>query len=367
MGTILLLNAPAARHAERLRRLLTTEWTVETAREDDLPEARSDALRRADVLVSARFDGHLPVGPSLRLIQSHAAGFDRVDLAAIPPGCAFCNVYEHESAVAEYVVAAMLEWRIGLRRLDAGLRQGDWRGGVTMPGHMHRELRGATLGIVGFGRIGREVARLATAFGMRVLATTRSGAGADETPPPHAEVLAAGEPRSTHRRPASLEAPPRGAPQDEEVGGVGRYPMDRLDDLLTASDFVLLACALNEETRGLIDEARLRRMRPDGVLINVARGAVVDEAALYEALRERRIGGAVVDTWYRYPSAADPSPLPSELPFHTLDNLVMTPHASSWTGEIVARRWAFIAQNIDRLARGEPLRNVVRAAGLSPA
>ena len=100
-------------------------------------------------------------------------------------------------------------------------------------------------------------------------------------------------------------------------------------------------------------------MKPGAVLINVARGALIDEQALFEALRERRIGGAALDTWYRYPSPEEPAVRPAERPFHELDNVVMTPHCSGWTEGLMARRFALIGDNLERLAAGRPLLNQV--------
>ena len=104
-------------------------------------------------------------------------------------------------------------------------------------------------------------------------------------------------------------------------------------------------------------------MRPEAVLINVSRAAIVEEAGLYEALRARRIGGAILDVWYAYPTPDAPDAAPSRFPFQALDNVLMTPHASAWTREMVGRRWRFIAANLDRLARGEPVQNVVIEGG----
>ena len=126
-------------------------------------------------------------------------------------------------------------------------------------------------------------------------------------------------------------------------------------------DFLVLTCALDETTRGLIDGRRLALLRRDAVLINVARGPICVEADLFEALRAKRIGGAVLDVWWRYPSAGDPAPRPSAFPFHELDNVVMTPHASGWTEGLFRRRGGQIAHNLDALATGAPLINLVRA------
>jgi phosphoglycerate dehydrogenase-like enzyme len=121
----------------------------------------------------------------------------------------------------------------------------------------------------------------------------------------------------------------------------------------------VLCTALGPETEGLIDTGRLALMKPSAFLVNIARGAIVDEDALYQALRERRIGGAALDVWWQYPDAAEPQRRPSRHPYHELPNVIMTPHCSGWTEGMVARRWAEVAGNINCFVRGEPLHNVV--------
>jgi phosphoglycerate dehydrogenase-like enzyme len=122
---------------------------------------------------------------------------------------------------------------------------------------------------------------------------------------------------------------------------------------------VLVAVPLVDETRGLIGERELELLGPDGYLLNVARGEVVDERALYEALRDRRIAGAAVDVWYRYPGSRDERTLPSELPFHELENVVMTPHVSGRSEGTRDGRVAFAVEQLVRLAEGRELENVV--------
>ncbi len=133
----------------------------------------------------------------------------------------------------------------------------------------------------------------------------------------------------------------------------------RLDDLLAESDFVLVACDLNDETRGLIDAGRLAAMKPDGVIINVARGKVIDEAALYAALAERRIGGAVLDVWWQYNEPGKPEVSPSAHPFHELDNVICSAHECATTDAVLERRWDFVAANLARAMRGEAPSNVL--------
>ena len=143
--------------------------------------------------------------------------------------------------------------------------------------------------------------------------------------------------------------------------------IDRLDDMLPAVDYLVIACPLNDATRGLIDARRLALLGPAAVVVNVSRGPIVDEEVLYAACRDGTIGGAIIDTWYRYP---DPTGgvgqrcLPSRFPFETLANVVMTPHASGWSAGLLDRRWSMIADNLTRFERGELLHNLLRPPGV---
>jgi phosphoglycerate dehydrogenase-like enzyme len=247
--------------------------------------------------------------PKLRLVHAAGAGCDGIALDALN-GIPVCNVFHHERAIAEYVMMTILALERRLFQQDRDLRQGLWAGSCVQGPPLATEVIGKTLGILGFGHIGQQVARLAKAFDMEIRSL-----------------------RSGHSR-AELEA------------------------LLEASDFLVLACPLTPQTRGLIGPAELGRMRPTASLINVARGEVVDEAALYEALRDRRIRSAAIDVWYQYPKDGAPR-MPSRFPFDKLDNVILTPHCSAWTERVVALRFADIAANIDRLVAGEPLVNVV--------
>jgi phosphoglycerate dehydrogenase-like enzyme len=283
------------------------------------PEAASNA----DILVSNHWRAEYPPAPRLRLVQSVATGIELIDLAALPRGVAICNAFGHETAIAEYVLMTMLVWSHRFREIEADFRtRSSWRASWVESGAPHGEIFGSTVGIVGLGRVGQEVARRAAAFGCHVVAANRS--------------------------------PRRAEGWVEQV-----YPLSELDRMLPVCDFVVLCTALGPETEGLIDAGRLALMKPSAFLVNIARGAVVDEDAVYRALRDRRIGGAALDVWWQYPNAAEPERRPSRHPFHELPNVIMTPHCSGWTEGMVARRWAEVAGNINRYVRGEPLENVV--------
>jgi phosphoglycerate dehydrogenase-like enzyme len=303
-------------------RFLRTDWTIEAVDSSDRT-ALAAALTDADAMVSMNWPADMPPAPKMRLLHLPGAGTDDIAFGAVPRQAAVCNVFEHEIGIAEYVLAGMLQWAIGIPRMDAALRQGRWYGS-HLSGPRHGELHGQTIGIVGYGRIGREVAQRARAFGMQVLACSRTARPGD--------------------------------------GLVDRIEgMEKLGQLLAASDFVLLALPLEPSTQGIIGAAQLALMKPEAVIVNVARGALIDEQALFEACRDRRIGGAIVDTWYRYPRQGETQGEPATLPFRELDNVIMTPHGSGWTEGLRPRRCRFIADNLDRLARGEALVNVVRA------
>ena len=123
--------------------------------------------------------------------------------------------------------------------------------------------------------------------------------------------------------------------------------------MLPQCDTVAMCTALGPETTGLIDARRLALMKPTAFLINIARGQVIDEDALYAALRDRTIGGAALDVWWQYPTADEPQRRGSRHPFHELPNVIVTPHNSGWTQGMVRRRWDEIADNIRRFMRGE--------------
>ena len=287
-------------------------------------------LADVDVLVSMGFTAAMAAAASrLRLLQVAGAGLDRIDRAALRPGTYLANVYGHEVGIAEYVVGAMIALTRSFVRLDAGLRRGEWLSQWAIgapPTPLWPELAGKTLGILGFGRIGQALARRAVAFDMRVVAM----------------------------RSAPQTAPPEGV---AFVGGP-----ERLDEILEQSDYLAVTLSLSPATRNLLDAQRLAAMKPSAFVVNVARGEIFDESALYDALAAGRLAGAALDVWYRYPTSAAPT-LPASQPFHELANVLMTPHVSGWTEGMIEARSHLIAENIARTARGEPPLNAIDPAG----
>jgi phosphoglycerate dehydrogenase-like enzyme len=319
----LFLGRVAADTARGIMAELPSALDVEILDDPIDRERLPQSAAEADILVSNHWLAAYPPAPKLRLVQSVATGVELFDLAALPKGCAICNSFGHETAIAEYIVMAMLALHHRFFEIAGEFRErGSWRSSWVQSGTPHGEVRGTTLGIVGYGRVGREVARRAAPFGCRILAANRT----------------------------AREAEP----------GVERvYPLAELDRMLPECDTVALCTALGPETTGLIDARRLTLMKPTAFLINIARGQVVDEDAVYAALRDRKIGGAALDVWWQYPTAGDPERRGSRHPFHQLPNVIVTPHNSGWTAGMVRRRWDEIADNLGRFARVERLINLV--------
>lgn len=293
------------------------------------PGERPDG--RVDVMVSLRF-GPDEAALRPRLLHMPGAGTDAVTMGLLPDDCTVCNVFEHETPIAEYVMLAMLDWEINYSGMTRAFTAEGWSEAYRTR-KPHGELAGRSVGLVGYGHIGRAIATRAAAFGMTVWAV------------------------ASQARPTE--------PPLEWIAGP-----EWLDEMVSASDYVVVACPLTDATRGMIGADALTAMNPNGVLINVARGEIVDEEALYLALKEERIGGAILDAWFQYPKLFKDGPNgsvpPSRFPFDQLPTVRGTPHASAWTRALFERRYAVIMDNIRRFADGRPLLNVVHAPTVTP-
>jgi phosphoglycerate dehydrogenase-like enzyme len=321
---ILVADANLVPHRDRLQAALPPDADVCWRVGVDIQAMKED-LRDADVYVGGRFPAELAgAAEKLRLIHVAGAGTDRVDFAALAPDVLVANTFHHERSIAEYVVAAAVMLRRDFLAQDRALRRDIWATSVydnAIP--QSSSLQGATVGFVGFGHIGQRTWELFRAFGTRGCAVTGSG-----------RVDAA-------------------AHQLDWAGG-----RSRLDRLLRESDIVVMSAPLTAQTEGMVGADELRALGPDGVLINVGRGPLVAERALYDALLGGEIHAAALDVWYRYPGA-DGRGAPSEFPFAELSNVLITPHSSGVTGDTFRGRVDDISANIGRLDRGEPLHNVV--------
>lgn len=307
MSRLLIHERQWSQYEDRFRAGVTTPWDIrvvdDAALHQELPSA--DAM----LTLSLRAES-LPAASKLRLLLYPGAGVTHDSGEQLPKGCALVNCFEHETPIAEYVMMSVLMHAIGVVEKAGRLRQGEWVGSGRIGGRTHAEVQGKTLGLIGFGHIGQAVAVRAEAFGMRVMS------------------MRSGQP-------------------------------ERLAAIVSESDYLVVACPLNAQSRGLIGAAELSKMKPSACLINVSRAEVVAEDALYDALRTHRIAGAVLDVWYQYPSGESQRGYGSRLPFHELPNVLGTPHLSAWTDGMIERRIARMCENLDHLSRGEPLERVV--------
>lgn len=287
-----------------------------------LADIPAQALIDAEVLYTA---GDLPApeaAPALRWVQAHSAGVDsmirhplflRAEQAGRPIALTTAAGV-HGPNISEYVLMMMLAFAHRLPRAFEMKQRRAWR--HDRMAFLPDELYGATVGIIGYGGIGREVARRCRAFGMRVLVMRHSA---------------------------------RAAPAQPDVEFV---PREDLRALLSASDYVVLAVPLSPGTWRMIDREAIACMKPNAVLVNIGRGDVVDEAALIDALAEKRIAGAALDVFQR-------EPLPADSPLWRLDNVILTPHIAGITPKYDERAGALFAENLRRYIAGEPLLNRV--------
>lgn len=275
-----------------------------------------ERIRDREIVIvnKVRLDAQSLAGaPALRLVCLAATGSDNVDLAAARSrGIAVSNIRDYCTAsVVQHVFGLLLSLTLQLPQYARLVTDGAWSRSkhFCLLDHRSRELAGKTLGIVGLGTLGSAVARLGSAFGMQVIAAARGGhAGSGHAPVP--------------RRP--------------------------LPELLSSADVVSLHCPLTPDTQQLIDREALARMRRDAVLINTARGGLVDTAALADALRAGRLGGAGIDVLPEEPPVTGDPLLAGDIP-----NLIVTPHIAWAAAEARQRALDEILANIQAFGRGQ--------------
>jgi glyoxylate reductase len=289
---------------------------------DELPPNRDELIKHVRgvdgllCLLTDKIDGEVmdEAGPQLKVISNHAVGFDNIDVSAatarkIPVG----NTPDVlTDATADFAFALMMAVARRINEGERYIRDGKWKtwGPMTLLGV---DIKGATLGLIGFGRIGKAVARRALGFDMRVIYYDPSKKKPDRN--------------------------------------IKATRVD-FETLLEESDFISLHTPLTPYTRHLIDSEALSKMKPNAVLINTARGPIVDPDALYEALKEKRIFGAGLDV-------TEPEPLPLDSLLLTLDNVIIAPHIASASVTSRAQMSWMAAQNLIAGLKGERLPNCV--------
>jgi phosphoglycerate dehydrogenase-like enzyme len=274
----------------------------------------------------------LDLAPGLRWVQLHSAGANHLlDHPIMESDVAITTVSGiHATPIAEYVFASILAYRWRVPMWTHCQREARWPSG-RWGLYARPELRDSTLGIVGYGSIGREVGRIGQAFGMQVLALRR------------------------------LASRSKAGYSSERTGDVAGsiptrfYTPDALHEMLSECDYVVVAVPLTPETVRLIGSAELRAMKPSAYLVNIARGPIVDEAALAQALRRGWIAGAGLDVF-------EQEPLPADSPLWALENVLISPHVAGFTPRYDERATALFAENLDRYLSDKPLLNLVDKA-----
>ena len=286
-------------------------------------------LRTAEVVLASDLPSGPEATPHLRWLQIGHAGLD--DLCGHPivrSGIAVTNASGiHAVPMAEHALGMMLTWCRQLHRTMGWQSRRMWPHGRRQAYHA-TDLRGRTLGIIGYGSIGREAGRLAQAHGMRVLALSRT------------------QERQDHGWCEPGTGDPTGDIPARWYGPEGIRP------LLSESDYVLVAAPLTCETRGMISSEELAACKPHVFLVNVGRGAILDEEALIAALREGTIGGVGLDVFAE-------EPLPRSSPLWRMENAIVTPHVSGSSAGNSERLTTLFAENLARYVHGRPLLNTV--------
>ena len=289
-------------------------------------------VKNADVLVTmswgkSMFGGKgvmkIPDVKKLKLIHTPGAGIDGINFEKVPPNCKICNVYEHEVPIAEYCLANMLNWETKMIQKVNRFKMLDWSDSLFSLGAPHSELRGKCIGIIGYGRIGKEIAYLLQVFKTKTYAFTRIKTKKDKFI--NKSIL-----------------------------------MNNFEKYIGELDYIILCCPLNKNTKNLINKNNIKLMKKSAVIINIARGDIINEGDFYLALKNNIIGGGIIDTWYQYPINKNKKKFkPSKYDFHKLNNLIMTPHTSAWSKKMIFRRSSLIKKNIENLYTKKKLYNQI--------
>jgi glycerate dehydrogenase len=319
---VVVVTFPVGRaDEERLRAGLSEDADVRflaTLSDDE----RGPALHEAEALLLWNWRREirpedLPAMNGIRFIQLVSAGADHLPFVELPPRAVVAgNVGAYAEPMAEHVLAMVLALAKRLPQNHAKMARGEFDQFT-----LNAALRGATAGILGFGGIGKATARLFRAFGTKILAVNTSGL------------------------------------TDEDVEFVGT--LDRLDDVLAGSDVVVIALPLTRRTRGLIGARELELMKPEAILVNVARGAIVDQEAVYRHLGGHPGFSAGIDAWWTEPFGA--GEFRTDFPFFDLPNLLGSPHNSAVIPGAIQDAAMHAVANLVRYLRGEDLIGVMRA------
>ncbi len=296
-------------------------------RSERTAESMLEHANDAEIVASGRVPGgYIRNAKNLKMIQSLGAGIDKIDRESVLDrgDIIVCNNHVNAVEVAEYAIMLLLAASKNIILNDRELRKGDWTYGWSGP-NPNLEIRNKTCVIIGLGNVGSEVARRLRNFGVRILAITKTGKS------PQANLV------------------------DRVVG------TSDTKSVIQEADFIILSLPLTSDSREMVNQEFISWMKPSSILVNISRGEIIDEAALFEALKGKRIRGAALDVWWNYPQWGKAEMrLPSvNFPYHELDNLVLSPHRAAYSENIMRDQIRFVGENILRFINGETPLNIV--------
>ena len=330
-----LITAPFPEQLIEKIKAVSSEITIEQTRFND-GTWPSDKVTTAEIIYAANSAVPTPTqAPNLRWVQTHYAGVN--NLINLPLWDSSIDITSasgiHAPNMAQYVMTQILGWAHHIPRWVQHQQSGVWaknRWDTFVPD----ELRGHTLGIVGYGSIGREVARLAKAFGLKILVSKRD---------------------ARHIRDEGYRILSTGDPEGDLPDRI--YPGEATHSMLVECDYVVITLPLTEKTRHLFNENMFRDMKDNAFIVNVGRGSLINEQDLVKALKKGWIAGAGLDVF-------EEEPLPKSSPLWQMDNVILTPHISGFTPHYDERATDLFIENLRRYLTNEPLLNLVnREAG----
>ncbi|MGY5858308.1 MAG: 2-hydroxyacid dehydrogenase [Candidatus Thorarchaeota archaeon] len=290
------------------------------------PESILEMGRDADIIASNRVPAELLESSSrLKMIQTFAAGVENIDFTAIQKrdNIIVCNSHINAAEVAEHAITLLFAVAKNIIPNDRELRKGDWKFAFGGP-NPNIEIRYKTCLILGLGNIGSEIAKRLKGFDVTIHAATRSGNSK------HADLA-------------------------EKL-----VKIDEVKPLVKEADFVILSLPHTSESEGLVNESFISSMKPNSILVNISRGPIIEEKALFDALQENKIRGAGLDVWWRYPKKwRGTGHPPTDMPFQELDNLVASPHRAGYSENTEREYFQFAGENILRFIQGKTPHNVI--------
>ena len=276
------------------------------------PGLLTKELSDADVFITTRWPNKKIIAPKLKLIQIPAAGYDNIHFESVPKGCIVSNTFEHEIPMAEYCLLAMLESEIHLKKMDTQLRRGDWTGYFSSTS-FHGELYSRNLGIIGYGHIGKEISKRANAFGMNITAIVRD------------------------------------TEKYKKNNKINFISIKDIKTIINKIDYLIVACPLNEKTKDMINLKLIKQMNKNAIIINIARGPIVNEEDLIIALSTNVIAGAGLDVYEK-------EPLPSNHKLRFVPNALLLPHIGYVTAENYSIFYTQMFENLESCVSGKPIR-----------